>query len=210
MTFGSSAERHPQNHAVLFLHAPSWTIEYPRQLATHINLRQHVHADPPTSEWKHLKEAEIDHYLHTLPATERKLREHDTLMPTAPKPLLTSVHHQICRNILNTPTRDYPPVFDPLQHERTLQPLLLVKNVPLSLRITNDLVSVCLSTSMDAYVRYGSARPDTLSSLKLQQLLGKSHTLTSFHLSVQSSQDLLCGTKHSTSYHTTVQSLWCF
>ena len=38
----------------------------------------HVHADAPTSEWKHLKEAEIDHYLAHHPTNHRKENSENT------------------------------------------------------------------------------------------------------------------------------------
>ena len=92
----------------------SWTIYTPTNWQCASISDMHVHADAPTSEWKHLKEAEIDHYLAliTLPTTEKKTpRTLTPLMPTAPKPFSRSVS-PISRakypTLLNTPTREHP------------------------------------------------------------------------------------------------------
>ena len=56
----------------------SWTIYTPTNWQRASISDMHVHADAPTSEWKHLKEAEIDHYLAHHPTNHGKENSENT------------------------------------------------------------------------------------------------------------------------------------
>ena len=91
----------------------SWTIYTPTNWQRASISDMHVHADAPTSEWKHLKEAEIDHYLAHHPTQHEKKtpRTPTPLMPTAPKPFsrnASPISRAKSLTLSNTPTREPP------------------------------------------------------------------------------------------------------